>query len=78
MKYRRHCGSLSSSMETIKEVNTIEELKKEIENYWKEEISLLEFQYACYDDRIQSHTYYVICTFEKSGRIVTGMSNETL
>lgn len=58
MKYRPHKGGFDESMELTIEVNTLEELRKEIEkDYGKfDEITI---GYYCYDPRNMWETYIV-------------------
>lgn len=62
MKYRDHRGSLSDSMETEREVNSVDEIKKHLNklyNQFGKEIEEVKFEHVGFDDRIGWDTYYV-------------------
>ena len=62
MKYRDHRGSLSASMETEREVNSIDEIKEHLNKFYKQfgkEIEEVKFEHVGFDDRTGWDTYYV-------------------
>lgn len=70
MKVRMSCSflSLADSMLTVKEVNSMEELKEKMEKdfpgYYKTDT--IKFEDYCYDERIDWHTY-LICADRTDG-----------
>lgn len=79
MKYRDHRGSLSESMKTLKEFNSLEALHKHIQSIWGEDVKVedISFQYSCYDKRINWNTYYVCIKTDLAHPSCIGMSDGT-
>lgn len=79
MKYRDHKGDLQESMNTVIEVNSVDEIISHLNtsyNQFDKEVEDIKFQYVGYDSRIEWDTYYVLQRFKGSGDFtVAGMSN---
>ena len=79
MKYRDHRGSLAASMETEREVNSINEIKEHLNKFYKQfekEIKEIRFKHVGFDDRIGWDTYYVIQRLKGEKEFtVAGMSD---
>lgn len=82
MKFRFHRSGLKESLETTVEVNSIDELKKHIEEkegYKEGIIEEIFFEYSGFDERTKWNTYYVF--YKKISRNVSficGMSDGKL
>jgi hypothetical protein len=62
IKYRDHKGSLSDSIDTIKEVYSVEQIKQHLNKYYKQfekSVEEIKFEYLGHDDIINWDTYYV-------------------
>lgn len=82
MKYRDYKGSLVESMNTVREVNTTDEIKQHLDkiyNQFGKEIEEIKFKHIGFDKRIDWDTYYVLQRL-KGEEIFTvaGMSNGIL
>ncbi len=86
MKYRSHRGSLSDSMETEVEVNTLEELiahinslNNDFDEKFSGKVEELKFEHVGMDERIGWDTYYVLVKglypSQGIGFVVAGMSD---
>ena len=79
MKYRDHRGSLSDSMQTEIEVNTINDIIEHLNVFYKdfnEEVEEIAFVHVGFDDRINWDTYYVLQRLKSEKHFtVAGMSN---
>lgn len=82
MKYRDHAGSLSASMETVIEVNSIEEIIQHLNKYYNrfsESVAEIKFEYCDFDQRTGWDTYYVLHRLEgETDFTVAGMSDGQL
>ena len=80
MLYREHRGLLAESMETVKEFQTLDELKEHIKLEWcgYDVVTSIEFQHVGFDVRINWDTYNVIGKFKNYGETIIGMSNGIL
>lgn len=82
MLYRDHRGSLADSMETIQEIDSIEQLKQHLDKIWAKtghKITEVKFEYMCFDSRTDWKTYYVLQRFEgENDFVVAGMSDSIL
>lgn len=62
MKYRDHRGSLDESMKTVIEINSIQELKDHLNEYFsqfKESVEEIQFDYLGMDNRVGWVSYCV-------------------
>ena len=79
MKFRQHRGSLSESMETTTEVNSIDdiiEIQNKAYSWCGKEVAEIKFTYCDFDERINWNTYYVLQRFKGSEDfVVAGMSD---
>lgn len=79
MKYRDHKGSLSDSLDTVQEINSIDELKNHLNkshNDFGKEVKEIKFEYMGFDKRINWETYYVLFILNNEAHFrVAGMSN---
>ena len=75
MNYRDHKGSLEDSMATVQTVRTKQQLLKHLSSVYGKEISEVKFKYACYDERIEWDTYYVLAKVNTDRFCIVGMSN---
>jgi len=63
MKYRDHRGSLSDSMNTMRDVNSIDEIKQHLNEFYNpfgKEVVDIKFEKVGFDDRVNWDTYYVL------------------
>jgi hypothetical protein len=77
--FREHRGSLKSSMKTVVEINSMEELKEKL----KEAFPYLEmddiwFEDYAYDNRIGWDTKLVMSRNKKYGSFIVGYTNGVL
>ncbi|MCP4336985.1 MAG: hypothetical protein GY679_04030 [Mycoplasma sp.] len=81
MKYRDHRGSLSESMETEREVNSVDEIKEHLNKFYTqfgEEVEEVRFVHVGFDDRIGWDTYYVTQRLKREKEFtVAGMSDSS-
>ena len=79
MKYRDHRESLSDSMETEREVNSVDEIKEHLNkfcNQFGKEVEEIKFEHVGLDNRIDWDTYYVTKRFKGEKEFtVAGMSD---
>lgn len=82
MKYRDHKGSLSDSLETTIEVNSIQEIIDHLNSYYNQfgkEVEEIKFDYSGFDDRVGWDTYYVLHRLKgEENFTVAGMSDGRL
>lgn len=82
MKYRDHKGSLSDSLETTIEVNSIQEIIDHLNSYCNQfgkEVEEIKFDYSGFDDRVGWDTYYVLHRLKGEANFtVAGMSDGRL
>lgn len=82
MKYRDHKGSLDESLQTVIEVNSINEIKDHLNEFYNPfglEVEEIKFKYTCMDNRIGWNTWYVLQRFEgEKSFSVAGMSDGIL
>ncbi len=79
MKYRDHRGSLLDSMNTEREINSVDEIKKHLNTIYSEygkEVEEIKFKHVGFDERIDWDTYYVLQRFKGEKKFtVAGMSD---
>lgn len=79
MKYRDHKGSLSDSMDTEREVNSVDEIKEHLNKFYNQfgkEIEEIKFKHIGFDKRINWDTFYVLQRLKGEKEFtVAGMSN---
>ena len=82
MKYRDHCGGLSESMKTTREVSTIQQIVDHLNgfyNHFGKRVVEIKFKHACFDKRINWDTYYVLQRLDgETDFTVAGMSDGLL
>lgn len=82
MKYRDHKGSLADSMRTVREVNSVEEIKQHLNTLlypFGKEVEEIKFDYSGFDKRINWDTYYVLQRIKGETEFtVAGMSNKSI
>jgi len=82
MKYRDHKGSLSESLETTMEVNSIDEIKNHLNNFYNhfgKSVVEIKFKHIGMDKRIGWDTHYVLLRLnDEKDFTVAGMSNGNL
>lgn len=64
MKYRDHKGGFDESMKTLKNFNSIEEIKKHLTELNGREVVEIKFEYAGYDVRNMWNSSYVMQKFK--------------
>lgn len=69
MKYRDHRGGFKESMKTVREVNSIQELKEYLKT------DEIKFEYCTFDSRNNWDTYYVLKKNNDGKFTVAGMSD---
>jgi hypothetical protein len=79
LKYRDHRGSLSESMETVQEFDTVEQIVIHLNkfyNHFNAEVVEIKFVKSVYDDRINWDTYNVTYRLKnETAFCVAGMSD---
>mgnify|MGYP001206502406 CR=1 FL=1 len=79
MLFRLHRGLLTASMDTVININNIEELKTYIKsdlNILHSDIQDIKFYHIGFDDRTGWDTYYVLVKIDSiSDHFIVGMSN---
>lgn len=79
IKYRDHRGSLSDSMETEMQVNSVDEIKDHLNkshSIFGKSVEEIKFRYCGMDNRIGWDTYYVLQRISGEKEFtVAGMSN---
>ena len=82
MRYRDHRGSLSESMKTVIEVDSVDEIKARLNKYYNDfgqSVEEIKFEYCCFDARIGWDTYYVMQKLNgENSFTVAGMSDGKL
>jgi len=79
MKYRDHRGSLADSMETVREVYTVEEIMRHLNEYFNlfgRTVIEIKFSHQGLDDRIGWDTWLVLQRLDNEDFFtVAGMSD---
>lgn len=82
MKYRDHRGSLSESLATTREVNSLEDIVQHINDTYKEfgsEVQEIKFKDVGFDERTGWNTCHVLCRMKgQKNFTVEGMINGQL
>lgn len=79
MLYRDHRGGLEASMETVREVTTIQEIKDHLNSFYNDfgfSVAQVTFKHVGIDTRTNWDTYYVLyCLEGESNFEIAGMSD---
>ena len=82
MKYRDHKGGLSASLETTREILSINELKEHLNSFFKhygKEVEEIKFEHIGIDERTGWDTFYVLQRLKnESDFTIAGMSDGQL